>query len=468
MALELEQATGKRCPICESPLDQQRYVEVETKIRSREKRKLEDQRRELEDQFRRDAEEQRKVVEEKAGERAQRQISEATDKTRREMEKKQAEALEKLSTEESRKHATLLAQVEKLKRSANDSTSKLKTAQAERAEAIKKAEEAARDSAARIARAVETATAKLQSEHVEELAKKAALLKSSEEQVTNAAKERDAAIAHNAKVAAEAEIAKKEAVEAASNQVRTALEKDRDEALLKQHAEFTRKQEALQKKFSEVQRKLDEKTANELGDGAEIDLYDSLRDQFPEDEITRVKKGERGADIKISVRHKGEVAGVVLIDSKNRKSWQSNFATKLREDQVEADADYAILSTTVFPKNKRQLSIESDVIVASPGRVSEIVQIVRSALVKLHVLGLSRERRAEKREALYEYITSENFRLKLGEMERLTEQLLELDVRELRQHQSVWKKRGTMLKKQQHAVHGIDVDVSAIVQGERE
>ncbi len=62
---------------------------------------------------------------------------------------------------------------------------------------------------------------------------------------------------------------------------RQLLERDKDEALRKTRAEFTREKEAAQKKVADLERQLQKKTANDLGDGAEIDLYEALRDAFP-------------------------------------------------------------------------------------------------------------------------------------------------------------------------------------------
>src|SRR5439155_17250111 len=130
------------------------------------------------------------------------------------------------------------------------------------------------------------------------------------------------------------------------------------------------------------------KTAYEIGDGAEIDLYEALREQFPSDTIKRIPKGQPGADILHEVQHKGEVCGRIVYDSKNRQAWQSTFATKLRQDQIAAHADHAILSTTAFPAGKKELCIESDVIVASPLRVVPVVELLRQPMVKMHVMGL--------------------------------------------------------------------------------
>jgi len=63
---------------------------------------------------------------------------------------------------------------------------------------------------------------------------------------------------------------------------RQVLERDKKIALLKQQSEFNRERESLQKK-------LERKTANELGDGGEIDVFEAVRGCF---DGTRVRLHE--------------------------------------------------------------------------------------------------------------------------------------------------------------------------------
>lgn len=129
-------------------------------------------------------------------------------------------------------------------------------------------------------------------------------------------------------------------------------EKDRDTAVLKVQAEFNRERESFQGKIKEMERQLLKKTSQDLGEGAEIDLYETLREAFPDDRITRVQKGQPGADIHHEVMYKGQSCGKIVIDSKNRHGWQNGFVTKLRQDQTEAGAEHAILSTQRVPKRQ--------------------------------------------------------------------------------------------------------------------
>jgi hypothetical protein len=75
------------------------------------------------------------------------------------------------------------------------------------------------------------------------------------------------------------------------------LEKDRDDVLGKERAKTFEETQKLVAKVNDLQRDLDKKTNEELGEGAEIDLFEALKAQFPDDDIQRVAKGASGADV---------------------------------------------------------------------------------------------------------------------------------------------------------------------------
>jgi hypothetical protein len=246
--------------------------------------------------------------------------------------------------------------------------------------------------------------------------------------------------------------------------IRQILDKDRGQALLKQQADFNRERETFQKKFKQMEQQLQRKTSNEIGDGAEIDLFQSLCDEFRGDQIERVKKGTLGADIIHDVVYKGETCGRIIYDSKKRQAWQNGFVTKLRQDQVEAKAEHAILTTTEFPRTERELCIREGVIVVSPARAVHIVHLLRSAILRLHQQGLSIKERASKMNSLYRFITSPDYTQRMAEAMRLTDKVLELDVVEEREHQKVWKERGLLTRRLTKALVQIDTDVNAILE----
>ncbi len=83
------------------------------------------------------------------------------------------------------------------------------------------------------------------------------------------------------------------------DQMRSILERDREQVIARERAALGREREAMQKKVAELERQLQKKTAHELGDGAEIDLYEAVREAFPADRITRVCRKARLAPTSI-------------------------------------------------------------------------------------------------------------------------------------------------------------------------
>jgi hypothetical protein len=291
-----------------------------------------------------------------------------------------------------------------------------------------------------------------------------------EQQIQKISAERDKAAAKaKAAEAREAESRKQMQEEAERqrqkelSEQRQALEKATKLALLKQQSEFNRERESLQKK-------LERKTANELGDGGEVDVFEAVRDAFDGTggKTTQVPKGVAGADILHEVFHKGEPCGRIIIDAKNRQSWQNVFVTKLRQDQVQAGAEHAILATTVFPTGKKGMCVESGVIVISPDHVVHIVQLLRQALITMHIKGLSLKERTTKMSQLYSLITSESYSAKFAEANRLTQDILELDVQEKTAHDNVWKKRGALAKRMHNVLREVETDVAAVIEGNDE
>jgi len=245
-------------------------------------------------------------------------------------------------------------------------------------------------------------------------------------------------------------------------EVRQILQKDRDAALSKREAEFAREREALQKKIVDISRRV-KKAGGEIAEGAEIDVYDELRGAFPEDQITRTK-GKDGGNLLHDVRYKGKSAGRILIDARPRAAWQHAFVTKLRQDQSETGADHAILATPVFPAGRKELFVDGGVIVVSPARIRALVEVLRKALISMHVARLSEAERADKLTKLFKFITSPGFKKKLAEASDLASEALEIDVQEKRAHDLVWKKRGTVLTRIKNVLREIDADVSGIIE----
>ncbi|WP_081726078.1 DUF2130 domain-containing protein [Mesorhizobium sp. L103C105A0] len=251
--------------------------------------------------------------------------------------------------------------------------------------------------------------------------------------------------------------------EAQLQEQREVLEKARDEAVNAEKSLAFEERLKLQTKFEELKRAYDKKTADELGEGAEVDLYEDLKREFEGDKIERVNRGQPGADILHTVMHNGKECGTIIYDSKNHAKWRFDFVTKLASDQMAAKADHAILSTRVFPAKVRHLQLQDGVILANPARVVAIVQIVRQHLIQTHKLRLSTEERTQKTAALYDFITSERCAGMLARIDTHTEDLLDLQVKEKKAHDATWRRQGELIRSVQRVRGELTGEIDAIV-----
>jgi hypothetical protein len=272
------------------------------------------------------------------------------------------------------------------------------------------------------------------------------------------------AAAQAEKTAARQQIeALKEAQEAMITQrlgeMRAALQKEREAAVLAEKAKVLK----LQSELQDLQRKLESKTAHELGEGAEIDLFEELKAAFEGDRIRRVSKGVNGADVIHEVLHKGKVCGKIIYDSKNRNAWQNEFVAKLRADKLAERAEHAILASNKFPKGAQQIHVQDDVIVAHPARIVAIAEILRRNLLLTHELRVSGEEREQKTVALYAFITSEHCRQLLDTIESQASKISELDVKEQEAHRRVWDQRAKLLRSVQKARSDLSFEIERII-----
>jgi hypothetical protein len=166
----------------------------------------------------------------------------------------------------------------------------------------------------------------------------------------------------------------------------------------------------LTNKVEELKRTLEKKSNEELGEGAEIDLFEALKAKFPDDNIQRIRKGSPGADIRHTVIMNGNDCGTILYDSKNHNQFRTEHVTKLKADQIADKAEHAILSTYKFPQGTRHVHVQDGVVLVSPARVVAIATIIRGHMTQIYTLRVSRVERESKMSELFEFIVSERAR----------------------------------------------------------
>jgi len=262
---------------------------------------------------------------------------------------------------------------------------------------------------------------------------------------------------------AEAEASREAALNARLLEQREVLEKHNQATLNAERAKAFEDKQKLEAALQDVQRQLQKKTAEELGEGAEVDLFEDLKAEFPGDKIWRVAKGIAGADVIHEIYNNGMLCGTIVYDSKNRNAWRSEYVTKLRADQIAAKADHAVLSSHVFPAGAKQLHIQDGVVVVNPARAIVIAAMLRKHVVQTHALRVSNEERTQKTEELYTFITSDRCNQFLDDISTKTEDMEELDVKEKKAHDATWKKRGELIRSVQRSRSQLCDEIERII-----
>ncbi|MCC7252628.1 DUF2130 domain-containing protein [Hyphomicrobium sp.] len=283
----------------------------------------------------------------------------------------------------------------------------------------------------------------------------AARLEAAEAEVTARLKAAD-----EARLAAEAS---RQAAEATLNQQRELLEQEKTVAVLAEQAKAFEERQKLMEKLALLQKQIENKTAQEIGEGPEADLFELLREAFEGDRIRRVAKGLSGADVIHEVVRNGQVCGKIVYDSKSRNAWKNDFVTKLRADQLAERAEHAILSCNKLPQGAQQIHVQDGVIVAHPQRVLVLAQILRRHVIETHELRVGNDQRDEKTAELYAFITSDRCKQLLEHIALQAQRMLELEASEERAHRMTWEKRGKLIRSVQKVHSDLCFEIERVI-----
>ena len=110
--------------------------------------------------------------------------------------------------------------------------------------------------------------------------------------------------------------------------------------------ELEKKLDDQTKLAEEMKRKAEQGSMQLQGEIQELEIENILREMYPFDKITEVKKGQRGADVIQVVRtNQGNECGKIYYESKRTKNFDHGWLQKLRDDNLEAKADVLVIVT---------------------------------------------------------------------------------------------------------------------------
>lgn len=222
-------------------------------------------------------------------------------------------------------------------------------------------------------------------------------------------------------------------------------EQDKTELIKK---EWEKKFNDQKKLTDEMQRKQEQVSIQLQGEVQELAMEEWLRTNFPFDTIIEVKKGARGADCKhiVNTREK-ENCGSIYYESKRTKEFGKGWIEKFKNDMREKEATFGMLVTDTMPPGMERMGRREGVWICSYEEFKGLCFVIRELVIAIDFALSSQENKGEKMVLIFDYLTSNEFKLQVeGIMEGYTQMQADLDT-EKRSITGHWKKRETQLKK---------------------
>jgi hypothetical protein len=204
----------------------------------------------------------------------------------------------------------------------------------------------------------------------------------------------------------------------------------------------------LQREIQNLKQKAEQGSMQLQGETLELTLEADLRAAFPLDDIAEVKKGARGADVTQRVRtNTGVDCGAILWEAKRAKNWSADWPEKLKADQREARAEFAVIVTTCPPEAIRGLGPVDGVWVCEPAFAVALAAALRQGLVSTAAQRRQEAGRADKMALLYDHLCSVEFRQHIEVIVESFRGLRDQLAAEQRAFHKQWKEREQQLHK---------------------
>ncbi len=256
----------------------------------------------------------------------------------------------------------------------------------------------------------------------------------------------------------------KDAIQAeAEKQLNTQLalerEKIRKQEDDKNELKFKELQKQLeeQKKLTEEMKRKQEQGSMQLqGEVMELAIEEWLANNFPLDSIDEVKKGANGADcLQIVNTREHQNCGSIYYESKRTKAFQPSWIEKFKNDIRTKRANIGVLVTEVMPNGMERMGMRDGIWICTYEEFKGLSAVLRQSLIQINQAVQAQENKGDKMSMLYDFLTSNEFRLQIeGIVEGFTQMQSDLDS-EKRAMQRIWKQREKQIEKVVHNTLGM-------------
>lgn len=204
----------------------------------------------------------------------------------------------------------------------------------------------------------------------------------------------------------------------------------------------------MTKQMDDMKRKAEQASSRLEGEVQELVLEDLLSATFAMDKIEEVAKGIKGADVIQTVYNNiGQNCGKILFECKRTKNFNNEWLTKLKNDAITVKADICVIVTETLPDDIERIRFKDGVWICSFYDVKYLTMLLRDSLLKVYQANMTQSNKGEKMQMLYDYLTSNEFGLQIGEIVNGFIRLQDSYLDERRSMERIWKKREKELEK---------------------
>jgi hypothetical protein len=233
-----------------------------------------------------------------------------------------------------------------------------------------------------------------------------------------------------------------------TNKTREQAMKDGSEKIQKQleEKEFVIKQ--LNDQLLDAQRKAQQGSMQVQGEVQELAIEEFLRNTFPFDTISEIKKGARGGDCLQLVNTPTRMdCGTIYYESKRTKDFQPAWIEKFKHDIRTLKAMFGVLVTEVMPKDMPRMGLREGIWICTFEEFKGLSTVLRQSAILMSDALSSQENKGEKMHLLYSFLTGSEFRHNVEAIvEGFTSMQNDLNS-EKRAMESIWKKREKQIEK---------------------
>jgi hypothetical protein len=220
---------------------------------------------------------------------------------------------------------------------------------------------------------------------------------------------------------------------------------------------------SMKKQIEDLKKRAEQGSQQLQGEVQELELENLLRLGFPHDTISPVPKGEHGGDVLQDVGGAlGRKSGTILWESKRTKSWSDDWLAKLRDDQRNAKADVAVLTSQALPRGVESFDFIDGIWVAQPRIAMPLATVLRQWLIQVSQTQLASEGKHTKMDLVYEYLTGSQFRQRVQAIVEAFSTMQEDLEREKKAITKQWAKRAAEIERVMRSTVGMYGDLQGI------